>query len=66
MKRTMFRTLTVLAALSAGLVPAVAAAADDVTDHIDTWITERMEAHGIPGAAVAVIASRPRPAPWPA
>jgi CubicO group peptidase (beta-lactamase class C family) len=55
MKRTMFRTLTVLAALSAGLVPAVAAAADDVTDHIDTWITERMEAHGIPGAAVAVI-----------
>lgn len=55
MKRTVILTLAVLAALSAGWVPAVAAAAEDVTDLIDVWITERMEVHGIPGAAVAVI-----------
>jgi CubicO group peptidase (beta-lactamase class C family) len=52
MKRTVICTLAVLAALSAGLV---AASADDVTDLIDVWITERMQVHGIPGAAVAVI-----------
>jgi CubicO group peptidase (beta-lactamase class C family) len=50
--------LLISAAVAVGLLasPIAAAATEPVdTERLDAWITERMEIHGIPGAAVAVV-----------